>query len=119
MAQKKHITVKKVGLKNNCPECFSTDGLQLTFKQEFTETKFYKSITDRVSCYIDCTTCATAIYPERWTDDIERVVSYQEKALTPKPVSKRFKPLFWGIAIGILFVVILGIAAIAFSKELL
>lgn len=30
---KKWITVKEVSLNNNCPECFSKDHLELTFKQ--------------------------------------------------------------------------------------
>ncbi len=112
MDTKRYITVKKVDLKNNCPECFSTNGLQLTFKQEFTETKLYKSVTDLISYDLNCKTCTTAIYPERWTDDIERVVTYQKKALTPKPVTKRFKPLFWGIIIGLVLIAI-GITTIA------
>ncbi|GGD22334.1 hypothetical protein [Hyunsoonleella pacifica] len=89
------ILVKKVDLKNNCPECFSKDGLQLTFKQKFVETAFYKSITNSVSHEIFCNTCNSIIYPERWTDDIERVFEYHKKAFTPKSTSKSFKNIFW------------------------
>lgn len=95
MKTEKLIPVTKVDLKNNCPECFSKNGLQLTFKQKFVETSFYKSITHHVKHEIFCTTCNSIIYPERWTDDIERVFAYQQKAFTPKPASKSFKKIFW------------------------
>jgi hypothetical protein len=99
MTKTKRITVKKVTLKNNCPECFGKGGLCLTFKQDFIETKFYKSVTDTISYDMYCHICNSPIYPERWTEDIERGVAYQEKAFTPKPRTKRFKPLFWAILI--------------------
>ncbi|PKG50120.1 hypothetical protein [Olleya sp. 1-3] len=99
------ITIKTVNLNNNCPECFSTKGLQLTFKQRFIETSFYKSITQEVSTEMNCTVCNTPIYPARWTDDIERVFEYQMKAFQPKKASKKYKSLFW-------ILVIAGIAVI-------
>ncbi|GAB1858254.1 hypothetical protein MHTCC0001_30910 [Flavobacteriaceae bacterium MHTCC 0001] len=93
------ITVKKVALKNNCPECFSNDGLQMTFKQKYFENAFQRSITNTVVTEIYCNVCNTTIYPERWTEDIERVRDYQQKAFTPKPTSRQFKKLFWGFII--------------------
>jgi len=91
----KLITVKEVALKNNCPECFSKDGLELKFKQKFIETKFYKSITRYISTEMHCKVCKTIIYPVNWTEDIERVYNYQMKAFTPKKASKKFKTPFW------------------------
>lgn len=41
MMVKKLINIKDVPLKNNCPECFSKEGLRLAFKQKIKETKFY------------------------------------------------------------------------------
>jgi len=35
--QKRDIIIKTVDLKNNCPECFTKEGLQLTFKQAYKE----------------------------------------------------------------------------------
>jgi len=96
----KFITVKEVVLKNNCPECYNNEGLRLTFKQRFIETKFYKSITADIKHNIACKTCNSIIYPVQWTEDIERVFEYQKKAFTPKKVSKRLKKAFW-IAIGV------------------
>lgn len=102
----KLITVKEVSLNNNCPECFSKEGLQLTFKQKFIETHFYKSITQDITTEMYCNICDTSIYPERWTEDIERIYDYQFKAFTPKKASRKFKKLFW-------IVIVLAISSIA------
>ncbi len=91
----KLITVKEISLNNNCPECFSKEGLQLTFKQKFIETSFSKSITQDITTEMHCNVCDTAIYPQRWTEDIERIYDYQLKAFSPKKASRKFKKLFW------------------------
>ncbi|MFD1161475.1 MULTISPECIES: hypothetical protein [Hwangdonia] len=104
----KFITIKEVALNNNCPECFSKDGLRLTFKQKFLDTKFYKSITADVSHSIACKTCNSTIYPVQWTDDIERVFEYHQRAFEPKKASTYLKKLSW-IAILFIAVVIAGI----------
>ena len=48
------FTLKEVLLKNNCPECYSNDGLTLTFKQRFTENLFYKAITEETALEMHC-----------------------------------------------------------------
>ena len=101
----KLIDVKDVALKNNCPECFSKDGLRLAFRQKIKETKFHKSITSEISHEITCNTCNSIIYPVQWTDDIDRVFEYQKKAFTPKRASTYFKKTFW-ILIGSSVVII-------------
>ncbi|WP_298556534.1 hypothetical protein [uncultured Algibacter sp.] len=95
----KLIDVKDVALKNNCPECFSMDGLRLTFRQKIRETKFYKTITSEISHEITCKTCDSIIYPVQWTEDIDRVFEYQKKAFTPKKKSIYIKKTSWIIAI--------------------
>lgn len=107
----KLIKVKEVALKNNCPECYSTEGLRLTFKQKIVVTKFYKSITDDIYHELDCEKCNSIIYPVAWTDDIDRVVDYQKKAFTPKKPSTYLKKLSWIVII----LVALIIAAIVFT----
>jgi len=96
----KMITTKEVSLNNNCPECFSMEGLKLTFKQKFIETKFLKSLAQDFSTQLNCNTCKTIIYPVNWTKDIDRVYEYQIKAFKPKKAFRKFKSLFW-IIIGI------------------
>lgn len=114
----KLITIKEVPLKNNCPECYSTEGLVLTFKQKFKETKFYKSVTNEVTKELACTKCDTTIYPISWTDDIERVYEYQKKAFTPKKASLKLKRLAWIIFIAI-DIIIIGTIIVAFFPEII
>jgi DNA-directed RNA polymerase subunit M/transcription elongation factor TFIIS len=89
--QDKLITIKEVPLKNNCPECYNNEGLQLTFKQRFIETSFYRQITNEIEHVIFCNTCDSTIYPVQWDEHIERVVAYQKKAFIPKPTSRKLK----------------------------
>lgn len=105
----KLVTIKEVVLKNNCPECYSKEGLRLSFKQKIIDTKFYKSITSQISHEIDCKKCHTVIYPVKWTDDIERVFEYQKKAFVPKRASTYLKKIAW---ITIILTIIIAIAAI-------
>lgn len=112
----KLITIKEVPLKNNCPECYSTEGLVLTFKQKFKETQFYKSITNDVVEELACTKCDTTIYPVSWTDDIERVYDYQKKAFSAKPSSLKLKRIAWIVFIVIDLIVIVTILAIFFPE---
>jgi len=109
--QNKFILIKEVDLKNNCPECYSNEGLNLSFKQRFIETKFYKSITSEVKHDIKCKTCNTNIYPVQWTEDIERVVAYQKKAFTPKKASRYLKKLS-RIIIGVIVALVIVFTAL-------
>ena len=95
MATTKFFTLKEARLSNNCPECYSNDSLEITFRQKFTENAFYKAITNETSHQIHCYNCDTTIFPVRWTDDIERVVDYQQRAVQPKGKSLKLKPLAW------------------------
>ena len=111
------IDIKEVALNNNCPECYSKDGLYLKFKQKFIDTNFYKSITSKVEYEISCKTCNSTIYPVQWTADIERVVEYQKRAFTPKAKSTYLKKTSW-LIIGIIAVTCFAIAAILFYTKL-
>lgn len=107
--EQQYVTISEEPLNNNCPECFSNEGLQLTFKQKYLETAFYKSLTKAVSYDLKCKVCNTEIFPIRWTDDIERVVDYKNKAFTPKPKSFKLKRLAWILIIALDTLIILGI----------
>ncbi|TCK65107.1 hypothetical protein DFQ05_2320 [Winogradskyella wandonensis] len=92
MATTNYFTLKEYQLNNNCPECYSNDGLQLTFKQKITENIFIKAITKKTTHEMHCNNCNTQIYPVRWDSDIERVVAYHERAIIPKKPSIKLKP---------------------------
>ncbi|TXG36854.1 hypothetical protein [Seonamhaeicola maritimus] len=111
------IKLKEVVLKNNCPECYSNEGLRLSFKQKLIETKFYKSITSEVNHSLECKVCNTTIYPVQWTDDIERVFEYQQKAVKPKKASKYLKQASW-ISILLFALVIITITILAIYPNL-
>ncbi|MFC0603182.1 hypothetical protein [Winogradskyella pulchriflava] len=118
MATSKFFTLKEAKLNNNCPECYSNDGLQLTFKQKFTENALYKAITNETSHEMFCANCNTDIFPVRWTDDIEQVVAYHERAVQPKPKSIKLKSLAWILivvdAMLLTFVILVATGVITF-----
>ncbi|MEJ2162529.1 MAG: hypothetical protein P8X60_04210 [Robiginitalea sp.] len=94
MAKKEHRTIKVAPLTNNCPECFNQD-LTLTFSQKHIHTPIYHKVTSELSRELKCNTCQTVIYPVSWTEDIERSVSYYQKAVQPDRSTIRFRPLFF------------------------
>ncbi len=104
-----YILVKTESLNNNCPECFSTEGLQLSFNQQFVETRFYKTLTNSITYELKCSVCNTDIFPVRWTDGIDRVVNYKKKAFTAKPKSFKLKRLAWVLFISLDVLIVLGI----------
>lgn len=109
MMSDKHISVKEVALNNNCPECYNK-GLVLTFLQQVKDTKLYKSVTNKITHSLTCEVCHTTIYPVQWTEDIERVVAYQQKAFSPLKSSTYLKKTFWIImALTLLVVVTLAV----------
>ena len=116
--EEKFLTLRQVSLNNNCPECYSKDGLQLTFKQRFIENSFYKAISKETSHSLFCHTCKTMIFPVRWTDDIELVFEYQQRASTPKASSFKLKTLTW-VLFGVLvaIVIISGVLVLGVFKK--
>ena len=107
--ESQYITIKSVDLNNNCPECYSREGLELTFKQKFKETKFFKSITQETLEKLKCKVCNTDIFPVMWTDGIERVVAYQKKAFIPKPASFKLKKITWILFISLDIVIVVAL----------
>lgn len=93
--REKYFTVKEVKLNNHCPECYSTEGLILTFKQRFVDTTFYRAISTDTKCSIHCDNCDMEIFPVRWTEEIEQVVKYQTRAFVPKPATTKLKQITW------------------------
>lgn len=114
----KFITIKEVSLNNNCPECYNNEGLYLTFKQKFIESRFYKSITKETKHILQCKTCETTIYPVSWTEDIERVVDYHQRAFIPKKASLKLNKKAWILISIALAILITGIILILFKDKL-
>ncbi|MEJ4089162.1 hypothetical protein [Galbibacter orientalis] len=81
--------IKEASLTNNCPECFSNQGLLLTFYQKHIESAWYINATKEITDKIVCGNCNTTIYPVRWTEDIERVREFYAKTVeNPKTYFK-------------------------------
>jgi len=92
MIIKKHL-LHSAKINNNCPECFSTEGLEFSFSQEERENKLYSKANSDIEEVLFCHSCQHTIYPVNWTDDIERVYEYHKKLATPKSASYKLKPL--------------------------
>ena len=117
MKTEKLITIKDNALNNHCPECFSKT-LHIVFKQKFVETHFYKSVTNETVGELHCKTCNQIIYPIQWTDDIERVFEYHQRAFTPKKASLKLKRQAWILILVILaFVITVVIVPFLWSQQ--
>lgn len=88
-------TLHTANLKNNCPTCFGTDGLEFTFTQEEKETPLFKKPALQINETLYCKTCNNAIYPVNWTEDIERVFDYNKKIAETHKKYLMVKPLFY------------------------
>lgn len=112
MNSKEHI-LHIAKLINNCPVCYGTNGLEISFVQEETETKFFTKVLKQVNDTLYCHNCKTIIYPVNWTADIESVYQYHKKQaipmdpkLKPKPIT--YKLLFLGFGIISVLIYFLG-----------
>lgn len=104
MAKEEQVVLKRTTITNNCTECFSQD-LELTFFQKSMLSPFYRRITDVVTHRLQCKKCDSVLHPVNWTDDIERVLEYYKKQISPKPRSIRFTLLFFAIILGLIAIV--------------
>ena len=92
---KKTQVLHTARLNNNCPECFSTEGLEITFTQDQKETLFFKKTSKEIPEKLFCHTCKNPIYPINWTEDIERVYDYNKKIAETNKQYLKVKPLFY------------------------
>lgn len=104
----KLITIKESHLNNHCPECFGKS-LRIVFKQKFVETKLYKSITSDTVPELYCENCENTIYPVQWTNDIEQVFNYHQRAFKPKKTSFKLKRNGWLLIISGIVILIAAI----------
>ena len=112
MAQS-YITAKKIGINNNCPECYSAN-LEMTFKQKKFENHFYKKISSDYIFEIVCTDCNTTIYPISWTDALERVIEYQKRAFIPVKSILKIKRKAWILLSAVCFLIASAILTFIF-----
>ena len=95
----------KKQIPTNCPECFLTTGLELSFYQEEKETAFTITASKIIREHLECSNCNTVIYPVEWTEDIERLYEYHKKQVVIKKTTPRLKKL------GVI-VIVIGILAV-------
>ncbi len=101
-----YITLKETILNNNCPECYATESLLLSFKQEKIFSKFMVKTKAAIIEKMNCKKCESEIFPGRWTDDIERVYNYHKKTIHPESSTIRFTSSFYILLLSIVLVVI-------------
>ncbi len=100
-----YIILKEATLNNNCPECYSTNGMVLSFMQKRLKSKLLVKTKGNVVERINCNTCENQIFPGQWTQDIERVYQYHKKTIDTKPSSIRFTGLFYMLIFLVLLLV--------------
>lgn len=88
-------TLHTARLKNNCPICFGTDGLEINFTQTAAENLFFKKPATDIAHTLYCHTCNNQIFPVNWTEDIERVFDYNKKIAEANKQYLKVKPLFY------------------------
>lgn len=104
MTQKSN-TLRTARLKNNCPTCFGTDGLEITFTQNEEENAFFHKPNPKIDESIFCHNCKNPIYPVNWTEDIERVYDYNKKIAETNRQYLKVKPLFYILIVTAIIVV--------------
>jgi hypothetical protein len=107
MAEVKHH-IHQALIKNNCPNCFSDQGLQLDIFQTENDNIFCKKASKEVRSTLYCPRCESEIFPISWDADIERVEAYHRKLAKKLQPNYRLKPL--GYAVPALVVVLMAAA---------
>ncbi|MCX2764255.1 hypothetical protein [Aquimarina muelleri] len=99
-----YIILKEASLNNNCPECYSTQDMVLSFKQKKMKSKFLVTTKSNLIESIYCNKCENQIFPGQWTTDIERVYDYHKKTISQPSGKIRFTWFFYSILFLILLV---------------
>lgn len=108
-------TLHTARLKNNCPTCFGSDGLEFTFAQDKRENAFFHKPNSKIDETLYCHNCNNAIYPINWTADIDLVYNYNKKLAETKRQYLKVKPLFY-ILILVAITVVAGVTYALISK---
>lgn len=108
MSTKTH-SLHTAKIKNNCPTCFGTDGLEFSFSQSEKDTPFFHKPETQIDEKLFCHKCNSQIYPVNWTEDIERVYDYNRKIAETNKQYLKVKPLFYILIVVAIILVAAGI----------
>ena len=109
MTRKTH-KLRSAQVKNNCPTCFGTNGLEFTFTQEEKENAFFIKPASQIDESLYCHNCKNMIYPINWTEDIELVYNYNKKMAESQRQYLKVKPLLYIV----ILVAIIVVAAVIY-----
>ncbi|MGK0175474.1 MAG: hypothetical protein ACI9AT_001861 [Ulvibacter sp.] len=106
MNTSEHI-LHTASLKNNCPICYTTNGLEITFIQEEIENWYSVKNQKEILETIYCQNCKNTIYPVNWNENIEKTFSYHKKQAIPRSSQLRLKKIAYMILIGLMTAILL------------
>lgn len=106
MKTSEHI-LHTASLKNNCPICYTTSGLEITFVQEEIENWYSVKNKKEILETIYCQNCKNIIYPVNWNESIEKTFSYNKKQVIPRNSRLRLKTIAYTILIGLIIAILL------------
>jgi len=102
----KKINLYIADLKNNCPVCYTDNGMQLSFFQIEKETRYFLKSDKEIQGSIFCSNCNQSIYPIQYTKDMELVYDYHSKKVEAiKPKYKFKTPVFIFLGIGVFSII--------------
>jgi len=98
---------------NRCPDCGTSDSLELTFYQKRIETSFSTKITKKVTGTLYCHNTKTEISPVQWNEEIQRAFDVEKQKVKLQPKSTKFNKWFYGLMIflGLFFCGLVGFIA--------
>jgi len=107
MNTSEHI-LHTASLKNNCPICYTNNGLEITFVQKEIENWYSVRNGKEILETIYCKNCENKIYPVNWNEHIEKTFSYHKKQAIPRSSRLQLKTKGYTILIGISIAIVLA-----------
>ena len=94
-------------LKNNCPICYTTSGLEITFVQEEIENWYSIKNQKEILETIYCQNCKNIIYPVNWNENIEKTFNYHKKQVIPRSSRLQLKTIGYTMLVGLTITILL------------
>jgi len=101
----KHI-LHTAKLINDCPECSVTNELEISFTQLEKENRYYRKNEKKNIGTIFCNNCKSTIYPESWSENLEKVYEYHNKLAIPKSTQLTLQPISYAICLLVLTTIV-------------